>query len=264
VQRDHSPRDRRDRALPECADKHWAWSSTCSRAAASGYRAFQRSRPASASDARASAARRTCSKLQRRWIRTLTCIPREPEVLGQPRSPCSSRTSRTSSVARARPREQQMVEGGTPWGLPRLPASSLRWGTGGSQTHPWRELDSNFRSPVAKTVIEGASRHGSRTGCSNPRPWQWETEGSNPFPSREESANHRFLSPHACLHESRPFGKPQFIGKLTDIAPSVTARQASQRVTSREAFIPGPRTWPKPRRSTAPPSFSGSSRTASR
>ena len=39
-------------------------------------------------------------RIERRWIRTLTCIPREPEVLGQPRSPCSSRTSRTSSVIR--------------------------------------------------------------------------------------------------------------------------------------------------------------------
>ena len=25
-----------------------------------------------------------------------------------------------------------------------------RWGTGGSQTHPWREMDSNFRFLVAR------------------------------------------------------------------------------------------------------------------
>jgi hypothetical protein len=53
-----------------------------------------------------------------------------------------------------------------------------------------------INSPVTQTqcynglhssVIEGASRHGSRAGCSNPRPCQWETEGSNPVPSTGES-----------------------------------------------------------------------------
>src|SRR5438270_110559 len=39
----------------------------------------------------ATAARRTSAKLQRGSMRTLTCIPREPLVLGQPRSPISSR-----------------------------------------------------------------------------------------------------------------------------------------------------------------------------
>jgi hypothetical protein len=50
----------------------------------------------STSRARASAARRTWSKVHFRWIRTLTWMPRDPEVFGHPRSPRSSSTSRTS------------------------------------------------------------------------------------------------------------------------------------------------------------------------
>ena len=34
------------------------------------------------------------------------------------------------------------------------------------------------------------------------------TDGSNPLPSREESANHRFLSPHACDRRRRGQGEP--------------------------------------------------------
>ena len=34
------------------------------------------------------------------------------------------------------------------------------------------------------------------------------TDGSNPVPSREESANHRFLSPHACDRRRRGQGEP--------------------------------------------------------
>ena len=34
------------------------------------------------------------------------------------------------------------------------------------------------------------------------------TESSNPLPSRKESANHRFLSPHACARRRRGQGEP--------------------------------------------------------
>ena len=63
----------------------------------------------STSRASASAARRTSTKSQRGSIRTLTWMPREPEVFGKPTRPCSSSTSRTHSatwrtVVPARPR----------------------------------------------------------------------------------------------------------------------------------------------------------------
>ena len=48
----------------------------------------------------ASAARRTSVKVQRGSMRTLTCMPREPLVLGQPRSPSSSSSAFTSSATR--------------------------------------------------------------------------------------------------------------------------------------------------------------------
>jgi hypothetical protein len=51
----------------------------------------------------AMAARRTSANVQRGSIRTFTCIPREPLVLGQPRSPISSSSAFTSSATRARP-----------------------------------------------------------------------------------------------------------------------------------------------------------------
>ena len=47
----------------------------------------------STSRASASAARRTSVNDQRGWMRTLTWMPREPEVFGQPTRPTSSRTS---------------------------------------------------------------------------------------------------------------------------------------------------------------------------
>jgi len=50
----------------------------------------------STSRASASAARRTVLKSHCGWIRTGMCIPREPDVLGNPRSPCSSSTPRAS------------------------------------------------------------------------------------------------------------------------------------------------------------------------
>ena len=46
------------------------------------------------------AARRTSTNVQRCSIRTLTCMPREPLVFGQPRSPISSRNALTSSATR--------------------------------------------------------------------------------------------------------------------------------------------------------------------
>ena len=42
---------------------------------------------------KATAARRTSVKVQRGSIRTLTCMPREPLVFGQPRRPNSSRSA---------------------------------------------------------------------------------------------------------------------------------------------------------------------------
>ena len=53
----------------------------------------------------ASAARRTSSKDQRCWIRTFTCIPREPLVFAQPRSPTSSRNDFTSRATRRASRQ---------------------------------------------------------------------------------------------------------------------------------------------------------------
>src|SRR5580704_10516688 len=46
------------------------------------------------------------------------------------------------------------------------------------------------------------------------------TDGSNPVPSREESANHRFLSPHACDRRRRGQGEPfgtKHYGFATDL-----------------------------------------------
>ena len=48
----------------------------------------------STSRASASAARRTSANAQRGWIRTLTWMPREPDVFGQPTRPRSASTSR--------------------------------------------------------------------------------------------------------------------------------------------------------------------------
>ncbi|CAM5484650.1 hypothetical protein SCYAM73S_08496 [Streptomyces cyaneofuscatus] len=47
----------------------------------------------------AMAARRTSVKVQAGSMGTKTCIPRPPEVLGQPRTPWSSRTERSSWAA---------------------------------------------------------------------------------------------------------------------------------------------------------------------
>ncbi len=50
----------------------------------------------SVSRASVSAASRTSRKVQRGSMRTLMCMPRDPEVFGQPTSPWSASTSRTT------------------------------------------------------------------------------------------------------------------------------------------------------------------------
>ena len=59
-----------------------------------------RARAARSRATRASAARRTSVNVQRGSMRTFTCMPREPLVFGQPRSPSSSRSAFTSSATR--------------------------------------------------------------------------------------------------------------------------------------------------------------------
>ena len=84
------------------------WRSGCSRGRRRGappsttwsWRALGTRR--STARARARAARRTSVKVQRGWMRTLMCMPREPLVLGQPSRPCSSRTALTSSATGGR------------------------------------------------------------------------------------------------------------------------------------------------------------------
>ena len=68
-------------------------------------RTSQAGRRRSTSRDNASAALRTSSKAQRCWIRTLTCIPREPLVFAQPRSPISSRSDFTSRATRRTSRQ---------------------------------------------------------------------------------------------------------------------------------------------------------------
>jgi hypothetical protein len=43
-----------------------------------------------------------------------------------------------------------------------------RWGTGGSQTHPWREMDSNFQSPVSGETLGLEARHGAQSNLAGP------------------------------------------------------------------------------------------------
>ena len=54
----------------------------------------------STSRASASAAARTVVKSHCGWMRTMMCIPREPDVRGKPTSPCSRSTSPASSATR--------------------------------------------------------------------------------------------------------------------------------------------------------------------
>ena len=59
--------------------------------------------------------------------------------------------------------------------------------SGSELTRQWREPDSNFRFPVAKTVIGVASRHGIRTWVPEYGSGSAGTEGSNPSLSSGES-----------------------------------------------------------------------------
>src|ERR1700747_1194645 len=55
-------------------------------------------------------------------------------------------------------------------------------------------------------VAEGELR--DRTGAAKKGCFLCGTDGSNPSPSSKESANHRFLSPHACDRRRRGQGEP--------------------------------------------------------
>ena len=82
----------------------------------------------STSRASASAARRTWSNDQRGSMRTLTWMPREPDVLGQPTSPWSASTSRTTSATR------RMSSQGTPGTGSRSTRSSSGWSRSSART----------------------------------------------------------------------------------------------------------------------------------
>ena len=117
IGRDRSRRPRPRRAAPIRARRGAAapnrrsrssgpWRSGCSRGRRRGAPPSTTSRwrapgsRRSISREKASAARRTSVNVQRCSIRTLTCMPREPLVFGQPSSPSSSSSACTSIATR--------------------------------------------------------------------------------------------------------------------------------------------------------------------
>ena len=95
-------------------------------------------------------------------MRTLTCMPRDPDVFGQPRRPCSSRTSRTMSAtwrtsSNATPGAGIEVDAQLVGMIEVVGAHGVRVQVDAAEVHDPEEL----RRVAHDDLVRGAARRGS-------------------------------------------------------------------------------------------------------